>query len=106
MIRRNFKSCLGSCKNLLSIAGGKLRRMMLVKGERGTGGRIRFTQADCFDNLSISLLIAELLAGTIAIDFDVREAKPGSSGLRNHGTKFRVAPNNVCRLYMRKERLA
>jgi len=86
--------------------GCKLRRLMLVKGERGRGSQIRFAQADCFENLSISLFIAELVSGTIAIDFDVREAKPGSAGLRNHGTKFRVAPNNVCRLYMRKERLA
>jgi hypothetical protein len=44
--------------------------------------------------------------GTTAIDFDCREAKPGSSALRNHGTKFRVAPKDVCRLYMKKERFS
>lgn len=31
--------------------------------------------------------------GIIVVDFDVREAKAGSKGLRNHGTKSRVAPD-------------
>ena len=35
----------------------------------------------------------------------LRESKPGSPGLRNHGTKFRIAPDAVCRLYMKKDRL-
>lgn len=91
--------------DLLNIAGGKLRRMVLVKGER-IAHRIRFVQADCFENLNIGFLISEVIRGTIAIDFDVRERRPGSHGLRNHGTKFRVAPDDVCRLYMRKERLS
>lgn len=91
--------------DLLSVAGGKLRRMMLVKGEKKEQ-RVRFVQADCFENLSMSFLIYEMIRGTIAIDFDCREAKPGSDGLRNHGTKFRVAPEDVCRLYSRKERLS
>lgn len=46
-----------------------------------------------------------MIQGTIAIDFDCRESKPGSEGLRNHGTKFRVAPDDICRLYLKKERL-
>ncbi|HSK71359.1 MAG TPA: MvaI/BcnI family restriction endonuclease [Pyrinomonadaceae bacterium] len=89
---------------LLNIAGGKLRRLMLVRGER-RGRDVRFHRVDCFENLHLTLLIAEIINGTIAIDFDAREAKPGSVGLRNHGTKFRVAPDHVCRLYLKKERL-
>ena len=49
--------------------------------------------------------VFEVLRGEIAIAFDCRESKSGSDGLRNHGTKFRIAPASVCRLYMRKERL-
>jgi len=90
---------------LLNIAGGKLRRLMLVLGERD-GRNVRFTMADLYENLHLTLLVLEMAVGTIAIDFDVREAKMGSAGLRNHGTKFRVAPNNVCRLYLKKERLS
>lgn len=47
----------------------------------------------------------EVCNGTVRIDFDAREAKAGSKGFRNHGTKFRVQPENICRLYARKERL-
>ena len=43
------------------------------------------------------------VAGTVKIDFDAREAKPGSKGLRNHGTKFRISPDDICRIYAKKE---
>jgi len=91
--------------DLLNIAGGKLRRLALVKGERD-GNRVRFLHADCFENLHLQFLIYEMVRGTIAIDFDAREASAGSGGLRNHGTKFRVPPDEICRLYMKKERLS
>lgn len=91
--------------DLLNIAAGKLRRLVLVKGERD-GEKARFLQADCFETLQLDVFISELVRGSICIDFDCRENKPGSGGLRNHGTKFRVSPDNVCRLYMKKERFA
>ena len=91
--------------DLLNIAGGKLRRLLLVRSEK-KGNSVRFKRADCFENLHIGLFIYELVRGTIAIDFDVREASPGSTGLRNHGTKFRISPDDVCRLYMKKERFS
>ena len=90
---------------LLNVAGHKLRRLLLVYGERAKQ-EVRFTLADCFEDLHLTLFVIEMTTGTVAVDFDVREAKPGSRGLRNHGTKFRVAPHNVCRLYLKKERLA
>lgn len=90
---------------LLNIAGGKLRRLILVKGEKD-GRKVRYTVADCFQDMQISFFIYELAQGTIAVDFDARESSPGSNGLRNHGTKFRVAPSNVCRLYCKKERFS
>lgn len=90
---------------LLNIAGGKLRRLLLILGERD-GRRVRFMYTDAFENLHLTLLIAEVVAGTIAVDFDARDSSPGSTALRNHGTKFRVPPDLVCRLYVKKERLA
>ncbi len=89
---------------LLNIAGGKLRRLLLVKGER-EGNQVRFERVDCFENLQLTILMAELTKGVMAIDFDAREKSPGSKTLRNHGTKFRVPPENVCRLYLKKERM-
>jgi hypothetical protein len=90
---------------LLNVAGGKLRRLLLVKGERD-GNEVHFERADCFENLHLTMLMNEMATGVIAIDFDAREMSPGSTGLRNHGTKFRVQPENVCRLYLKKERFA
>jgi len=86
-------------------ACSKLRRLILVKGERN-GQKVRFVRADCFENLHLSLFVSEMINGTVAIDFDAREASVGSSGLRNHGTKFRIRPDNVCRLYFKKERFS
>ena len=76
----------------------------MVKGER-KGKQVRFLQADAFETFHLADFVVEVLRGEIVIDFDCREAKPGSDGLRNHGTKFRIAPASVCRLYMKKERL-
>lgn len=90
---------------LLGIAGGKLRRLLLVCGER-KGRDVRFLYADAYENLHLTLLIIEMVMGVIAIDFDVREKTAGSKALRNHGTKFRVLPDNVCRLYLKKDRLS
>jgi hypothetical protein len=83
-------------------AAAKLRKMLLIKIERSKQ-KVRFIQAECFEDFKLAFFIFELVRGTIAIDFDVREAKSGSIGLRNHGTKFRVPPEDLCRLYARKE---
>lgn len=91
--------------DILNSAGAKLRRLVLVRGEKN-GQTVKYDRADIFENLEFSYFIYEVVRGTIKIDFDVREASPGSKGLRNHGTKFRVAPDNVCRLYSKKERIS
>lgn len=91
--------------DILSAAGAKLRRLILVRGVRDKQ-QISYDRVDIFENLELSFFIYEVVRGTIKIDFDVREAKPGSNGLRNHGTKFRVEPDNLCRLYSKKERIS
>lgn len=89
--------------DLLNIAAGKLRRLAIVKSER-SGNTARFIQADCFETMDLDVFIDELTRGKVCIDFDCREATRGSGGLRNHGTKFRIAPDNICHLYHKKER--
>ncbi len=81
-----------------------MRRLLLVKGEISKR-RVRFLYADAFETFHLTDFIYELIRGSIALDFDCRESKPGSTGLRNHGTKFRIAPMSVCRLYLNKERV-
>lgn len=91
---------------LVAAAGAKLRRLVMVKGEFKRKERtLRFQQADAHEVFNLVDFVAEVLRGEIVIDFDCRESKPGSAGLRNHGTKFRIPPESICRLYMRKERL-
>ncbi len=87
--------------DLLSAAGAKLHRLVLVRGER-RGQKVTYDRIETYESLQLTHFILELVSGTIRIDFDARESKPGSVGLRNHGTKFRVAPNDVCRLYGKK----
>ncbi len=90
---------------LVAAAGAKLRRLIMVLGERN-GRRIRFLRADAYETFHLVDFIWEVMRGTIAIDFDVREARPGSTALRNHGTKFRIPSDDICRLYLKKDRIA
>ena len=89
---------------LLNVAGGKLRRLASVEGRR-KGPQVIFDHADLYENMHLTQLIQDLVSGRIAIDFDVREFTPGSKGLRNHGTKFRVSPEDLHRLYFKHQHL-
>lgn len=91
--------------DILSAVGAKLRRLVLVRGVRQKQ-KISYDRIDIFEDLQLSYFIYEIVRGTVKIDFDAREARPGSKGLRNHGTKFRVEPDNICRLYAKKERIS
>lgn len=91
-------------EELVAAAGAKLRRLLLVKGER-RGRTVRFLNADAYETFHLADFIYELIRGSIALDFDCRERTPGSTSLRNHGTKFRISPMSVCRLYLKKERV-
>lgn len=91
--------------DILSAAGAKLRRLVLVRGGK-KGQAVTYDRVEVYENLQLSSFIYEVLQGTIKIDFDARESKPGSIGLRNHGTKFRVSPDDICRLYDKKERIS
>lgn len=86
---------------LHNIAASKLRRLLLVRGKR-SGQRVEYLRADCFEELQMAELINEIMRGTICIDFDMRATE--TRAIRDHGTKFRVAPDDVCRLYNRKKR--
>jgi hypothetical protein len=90
---------------IMSAAGAKLRRLILIRGVR-SGQTIVYNRADCFEDLSLTGFIESIVKGTVAVDFDAREMTTGSKGLRNHGTKFRVSPDDMCRLYTKKLRLS
>jgi len=89
---------------ILSTAGAKLRRLLCVRGEK-KGQQVTYNRIDFYENLLLTDFIDHIVRGIVLIDFDAREMTPGSKGLRNHGTKFRVTPDNVGRLYSKKNRL-
>jgi len=90
--------------DILSAVGAKLRRLILVRGTR-RGQFVKYERADLFQDLELNYFIWEVCGGTVKIDFDARESEPGSKGLRNHGTKFRISPGDICKIYSKKERL-
>lgn len=96
--------CYWTHNTLLNVAGGKLRRLVSMEGERD-GQMVRFTQATLYENMHLTRLIQDLVNGQIAIDFDVRDNTAGSRALRNHGTKFRVPPLILPDLYITAEKL-
>lgn len=90
--------------SILSAAGAKLRNLIIVRGKR-VGQIVTYDRVDWFRDLQLTFFIWEVCKGTIKLDFDSRESKPGSKGFRNHGTKFRVSPDDICRLYAEKKRI-
>jgi hypothetical protein len=91
--------------DILSAAGAKLRHLILVRGTRKEQ-TVTYDRADWYQNLELTFFLGEVVNGTVKIDFDARESRPGSKALRNHGTKFRVLPQDICRLYAKKQRLS
>lgn len=103
-VKGNGPVPMWSHDELMNVAGGKLRRLVVVQGVRRES-RVRFDRADLYETLRLTKLAELLTQGKIAIDFDVRETRPDSKALRNHGTKFRVAPEDLRQLYEKHERL-
>jgi len=83
---------------LLNIAGNKLRRLVAAKGQKKER-LVKYDSVELYENIHLTNLIQNLVSGRIAIDFDVREFSADSKGLRNHGTKFRVSPDDLHRIY-------
>lgn len=97
-------SAMWTYDTLLNIAGGKLRRLVGMQGQR-KGRSVKYECAHLYQNLHLTRLTQEILSGRIAVDFDAREQSPGSTALRNHGTKFRVHRENLSGLYQEQEQL-
>lgn len=90
--------------DILGSAGAKLRRLLLVRYSL-SGNQVSYDQVMAYEGFAISQFKEQVVNGTVLIDFDAREARPGSVGLRNHGTKFRISPNDIYRLYEKKEKI-
>ena len=88
--------------DLINAFISKFRRLIVVKGTRKKD-MVRYDTAHIYREPQSRLFIEAVERGIVAIDFDARTNN--GRGLRNHGTKFRVAYDDLDRLYHYSRRL-
>ena len=88
--------------DLINAFVSKFRRLIVVSGVRGRG-MVRYDRAHVYREPQAGLFIEAIVGGIVAIDFDARTNN--GRGLRNHGTKFRIAYDDLESLYHHSERL-
>jgi len=91
---------------LLKAFDAKMSRFLLVQGSKHTidGERyVKFEQATVYTEPRLNSFVNLVAAGLVAIDFDVGTYPDGKR--HNHGTKFRIAVDDLKRLYKNRERL-
>lgn len=79
----------------------KLRNLLLVFGsmkKKNDEKSVIYKNAYLNTRFRFSEFLRGLREGWIAVDFDAKIKENG--GLRNHGTKFRIRPKDLARLYM------
>ena len=74
----------------------KLRRLIFVTGARRKQ-TVSYHKAYLLQELQINRFIHAIVDGGIAIDFDAKFRADGR--FRNHGTKFRIRPENLPMIY-------
>ena len=87
---------------LINAFASKFRRLIVVKG-RKRSGMVRYDAAFLYREPKVTSFVSAIEHGIVAIDFDART--DNGSGLRNHGTKFRVKYNDLGRLYSDQKEL-
>ena len=88
---------------LLNAFVAKLRRMIVVTGKRKKP-MVRYEAAWAYEEPRSTRFMDAVEKGIVAIDFDARTNN--GRGLRNHGTKFRVAYEDLPLIYTKHRKLA
>ena len=88
---------------LINAFASKFRRLIAVQGTmRNRGSEVRYQSAQLYMEPRVTSFVDMVANGIIAIDFDARTNN--GRGLRNHGTKFRIAPSDLRHLYTHRQR--
>jgi len=88
---------------LMTAFAYKLRRLIVVHGSVNKKNHsVTFNYARLHWDPNITSFIDAIQSGIVAIDFDAR-ANDGD-GLRDHGTKFRIAIDNLGKLYQQSQK--
>ncbi len=89
--------------DLITAFARKLNKLILVKGSYSRAKRIvRYDSAEFLSDARTTQIIRAIVSGLICIDFDAYIRENGS--IRNHGTKFRIKPDDLSRIYSRSQR--
>ena len=88
---------------LLNAFVAKLRRVIVVTGKRKKP-MVRYEAAWAYEEPRSTRFMDAVEKGIVAIDFDARTNN--GRGLRNHGTKFRVAYEDLPLIYTKHRKLA
>ncbi len=86
---------------LITAFARKLSKLILVRGTYDNRKRlVTYDTAEFLSQPRTSQLVRAIVTGLICIDFDawIRE----SGAIRNHGTKFRIHPADLPRIYGRR----
>ena len=86
---------------LINAFASKFRRLIVVKG-RKRKDQVRYDVAHLYWEPKITLFVEAIQRGIVAIDFDARTQN--GRGLRNHGTKFRIAYDDLRHMYGNRQR--
>jgi hypothetical protein len=92
---------------ILSCVATKMRRLIVVEGKvvKHPVRMVVFHSATAYWDFQLSDFCEACVRGDIYIDFDARTQKGFGSGLRNHGTKFRIAIDNLTEFYHNSRKL-
>jgi len=91
---------------IMCAVGAKLRRLILVRGElKKNPRRVIYNSAEGFWDFRINEFCQALEQGIIHLDFDARTQKGRGTALRNHGTKFRIKPDDLFKFYHSRKKI-
>ena len=87
---------------LLTAFARKLGNLIHVRGTK-RGRVVSYDSAEFLTEARISRLIQAITRGIICIDFDAYIR--GNGSIRNHGTKFRISPEDLHQIYLNRQQV-
>jgi hypothetical protein len=103
-VRSRDEACevFWDANELLVPATDKLRKLLLIEGSvRQCDGvkYVKYISGKYLTSFKATDFLNAICGEYVLVDFDAREKSPGSSVLRNHGTKFRISVDDVSHVW-------
>ena len=88
---------------LITAFSRKLSKLILVRGSK-RGRVVQYMSAEFLSDAHVTRFIRNIARGVVCIDFDAYIQEGGA--VRNHGTKFRIAVEDLSALYRTRHRVS